>query len=204
MKSISPLLSLTRKAGGFHHFFPKADALNIPLYNHINLWRKTLSQQLDILIHSWPTQSTNPRQFAYIHAPCHIGRKVLIKHSRDIILGCLRSANPVSLLLSIRHARLHSCPDDGQLQPYGGAGTTGESRAAELRAHRGRQLLCARPAEHRRGEAGRGTQGHAASVPGRDRCERLAEGLLFRSGRLGLREVRKNLRLMNKRRKKYA
>ena len=67
-------------------------------------------------MHSWPTQSTNPRQFAYIHAPCHIGRKVLIKHSRDIILGCLRSANPVSLLLSIRHARLHSCPDDGQLQ----------------------------------------------------------------------------------------
>ncbi len=79
------------------------------------------------------------------------------------------------------------CTEMAVIQPDGRAGAPGEPRAAELRAHRGRQLLRARPAEHRRGEARRGAQGHAASLPGRDCFERLAEDLLRRSGRLGLR-----------------
>ena len=94
-----------QESRGFHHFSPKADTLNILLFINIqiNLWKKTLSQQLDILIHSWPTQSTNPRQFAYIHAPCHIGRKVLIKHSRDVILCGWLSPNLLTLGPGILH-----------------------------------------------------------------------------------------------------
>ena len=45
-------------------------------------------------------------------------------------------------------------------QPESGAGASGESHTAELRAHRWRQLLCSRPAEYGRGEAGRGAQGY--------------------------------------------
>ena len=41
---------------------------------------------------------------------------MLVENRRDVILGGVGSANPASLLLGIRHARLHSRPDDGKLQ----------------------------------------------------------------------------------------
>ena len=63
-------------------------------------------------------------------------------------------------------------------QSGGGAEAAGEPCAAELRAHRGRQLLCADLAEHGCKEAGRGAQGQPAPVPGGDCAERLAKGYL--------------------------
>ena len=61
------------------------------------------SYYFQILIHRRPTQSTHPRQFADIHTPCHKRWVMLIKHRRNIILGCGSVANffPLALAFSI-------------------------------------------------------------------------------------------------------
>ena len=41
---------------------------------------------------------------------------MLVENRRDVVFCGVGSANPAPLLLSIRHARLHSGSDDGQLQ----------------------------------------------------------------------------------------
>ena len=64
----------------------------------------SLSHHLQILINSWSTQSTNPRQLTHIHLTRSKGRIVLIENGRDVILGCLGSAHMLALLLGIRHA----------------------------------------------------------------------------------------------------
>ena len=43
-------------------------------------------------------------------------RIVFVENGRDVVLRCLRSADPAALLFGIRHARLHSGPDDRKFQ----------------------------------------------------------------------------------------
>lgn len=41
---------------------------------------------------------------------------MFVENGRDVVLRCLRSADPAALLFGIRHARLHSGPDDRKFQ----------------------------------------------------------------------------------------
>ena len=72
--------------------------------------------QLQILIHCRTAQITNPCQFTYIHIPRSKSRIMLVEHSGNIILCCLRSANFSSASSRIRHSRFYPSPNHRQFQ----------------------------------------------------------------------------------------
>lgn len=75
-----------------------------------------LCNHFQILVHCRPTQPANPHQLTHIHLARGKRRIVFVEDCGDVILRCLRSADPAALLFGIRHARLHSGPDDRQFQ----------------------------------------------------------------------------------------